>query len=79
MVDWTRYDEATTLDALCDALNAADEAGVDLEHEGVDLSSLPVFGGDEPAGAAAGDIWSWDEGRVLRHRGGVPRWYIEAR
>lgn len=36
----------------------------DEELEQVDMSSLPVFGGEEPD-LAAGEVWSWDADNLL--------------
>jgi len=33
------------------------------ELEQIDMSSLPVFGGEEPASTDA--VWSWDEASLL--------------
>lgn len=50
---------AENLDELLECLQ-----DYDAEHSGVDLTSLPVFGGGEPPSGTYG-IWSWDKSRVL--------------
>jgi hypothetical protein len=33
--------------------------GAPIKHGEIDLTSLPTFGGDEPADTS--EVWSWDE------------------
>lgn len=59
---------AETLSELCDALNAIHVAGdttsyTKMEDLGVDMTSLPVYGGDEPSDTR--EIWSWDATHLL--------------
>ena len=55
---------ATTLIELCDALRYLKEEDPhnDLFYSN-DLTSLPTFGGEEPADTT--DIWSWDSENFL--------------
>lgn len=55
--------QAPTLDALLAALRAVEDAGLDTDEIGADMSALPLFGGDEPASTS--EIWSWDADRLL--------------
>jgi hypothetical protein len=67
----TQVNTATSLKALQEALNAAQyadyEAGVTTHRgtwpDGIDLTSLPMFGGAEPRSTAV--IWSWDANNLL--------------
>ena len=58
-----------TLDQLFDVLRSnptADEAealGLPTAHGECDWTSLPTFGGDEPADTR--EVWSWDAGRMI--------------
>lgn len=77
-----RIEAAETLDALCAVLNAAVDAGVDLDREpGVDVAMLATYGGDEPKSVPAHVTgpWSWDAGRVLVFGVNGNRWGIVAR
>jgi len=73
--------DAPTLDALCDLLIdlvAAQRA--DLDHPGdtdLDTSSLPTYGGVEPADTQG--IFSWDAERFLVQDGGTRGWKLVPR
>jgi hypothetical protein len=47
------------------------------ENAGIDLTSLPTFGGDEPDDT--GGVWSWDENRLLVGDGSFEDWEIVSR
>lgn len=53
--------------ARCEDLDelwvALERFGSDMEAAGVDLTSLPTFGGEEPSDTQG--VYSWDEGRLL--------------
>ena len=70
-----------TLQELRDFLNEMADSdrpyGVDpYELHGIDLSSLPTFGGEEPPRTE--EIFSWDEENVLI-QGPAGKWMIEPR
>jgi hypothetical protein len=61
------------------AANHADFDGAyDLENVmrqyGVNISSLPTFGGEAPVDTS--ETWSWDEGTVLVGTGPFAEWHI---
>lgn len=60
----------TNLEALRDAMREIDagraqpeDYGLPVAHGDLDWTSLPTFGGVEPADTSG--IWSWDETRIL--------------
>lgn len=81
--------KATSLDALCAALNAFDLAVPADEDESlydhflthrIDIASLPAYGGDGPADPTG--VWSWDVARLLEQDENAPigaRWVINPR
>ncbi len=70
-------------DAVEDYVEACREQGVDVEHGGLDLSDLPTFGGERPAGLPAGgvlSVLSWDETHLLiEPRNGERRFVVVPR
>ncbi|QCO07470.1 hypothetical protein [Azospirillum argentinense] len=73
-----RAKNADSFDTLLAALKDFDEAclsGVEPDVYGLNLMDLPTFGGNQPADT--GDIYSWDETRVLSCADG--RWAIGER
>lgn len=77
-VDWQAYvSSATSLDDLLDRINECDQALSDREAnptgtrvtDVVDMTSLPTFGGQEPADTIG--VWSWDESRLLVGEGNL--------
>ena len=90
--DWqARVTSATDLDDLLDILRSAEShlneirQNADWQHLGggidnflgIDLTSLPTFGGDEVEDSDG--VWSWDAERVLTGEGSINEWTIEAR
>jgi hypothetical protein len=64
------------------ATNHADYDGAyDLENimsqNGVDLGTLPTFGGIEPRDTSG--VWSWDEDNLLVGTGSFAEWHIVER
>lgn len=73
-----RINAAANLDELCRTLNTISDELRETQikiDDLVDLPSLPVFGGSEPA--CTSEVWSWDETRVLVDDGSC--WRIDAR
>ena len=54
---------ARNLDELTSRLNYHNKEGINFKEIGVDLTSLPTFGGDDPEDTE--DIWSWDDTRLM--------------
>ena len=48
---------------LFDAMKAGSESIMDPDHPGQWSTSLPTFGGEEPASTAG--VWSWDETHLI--------------
>lgn len=75
-----RITAATNLDALRDVLNTIEAEltgdGAPKLTDVIDTTSLPVFGGTEPADTRG--IYSWDESRILTP-GNANNWIIRPR
>lgn len=80
-----RIKAATSLEALCDALNAFwlacndDDTYADIENEakarGIDMSGLPTFGG--AVVSTSGEVWSHDAVRWLVQGNGSEGHFFE--
>lgn len=57
-------------------LSSSEDSDSRTLDELVDLTSLPTFGGQEPADTNG--IFSWDENSLLRYTGDAAVWAIEA-
>lgn len=59
----TNNNAPASLDALLGALNNGDTTGLPMKHGGLDMTSLPTFGGEEPTDTSG--VWSYDPTRLL--------------
>jgi hypothetical protein len=71
-LDWVEVEPATDLETLARALQAVGDfvdretaaaLGLPWRLDQVDMTSLPTYGGKEPADTTM--VWSWDETRLL--------------